>query len=103
MIELPLKHADIFLRIGAKPSGHGIILAGPPGTGKIVRAPASQIHEVILSLANNAVHAMRVGGGVLAMTLMAVNVDGDQPPLAPPSSPRPPVRRVRPDSAAPSL
>jgi hypothetical protein len=33
LIELPLKHADLFLRIGAKPSGHGIILAGPPGTG----------------------------------------------------------------------
>jgi hypothetical protein len=34
LIELPLKHADLFLRIGAKPAGHGIILAGPLGTGK---------------------------------------------------------------------
>jgi hypothetical protein len=40
LIELPLKHADIFLRIGAKPSGHGIILAGPPGTGKTLLARA---------------------------------------------------------------
>ena len=40
LIELPLKHADLFLRIGAKPSGHGIILAGPPGTGKTLLACA---------------------------------------------------------------
>jgi AAA+ superfamily predicted ATPase len=40
LIELPLKHADIFLRIGAKPLGHGIILAGPPGTGKTLLARA---------------------------------------------------------------
>jgi AAA+ superfamily predicted ATPase len=40
LIELPLKHADIFLRIGAKPSGHGVILAGPPGTGKTLLARA---------------------------------------------------------------
>jgi SpoVK/Ycf46/Vps4 family AAA+-type ATPase len=40
LIELPLKHADLFLRIGAKPIGHGIILAGPPGTGKTLLARA---------------------------------------------------------------
>lgn len=40
LIELPLKHADLFLRIGAKPTGHGIILAGPPGTGKALLARA---------------------------------------------------------------
>jgi hypothetical protein len=40
LIELPMKHADLFLRIGAKPTGHGIILAGPPGTGKTLLARA---------------------------------------------------------------
>ena len=46
LIELPLKHADIFLGIGAKPIGHGIILAGPPCTGKtlLARAIDSQSH-----------------------------------------------------------
>ena len=40
LVELPIKHADLFLRIGAKPIGHGIILAGPPGTGKTLLARA---------------------------------------------------------------
>jgi AAA+ superfamily predicted ATPase len=40
LIELPLKHADLFLWIGAKPIGRGIILAGPPGTGKTLLARA---------------------------------------------------------------
>jgi len=44
LIELPLKHADLFLRIGAKPIGHGIILAGSPSMGKtqLARAVASE-------------------------------------------------------------
>ncbi len=40
LIELPLKHADLFLRIGAKPISHGIILAGPPGIGRTLLARA---------------------------------------------------------------
>jgi hypothetical protein len=40
LIELPLKHGDIFKQIGAKPVGHGIILAGPPGAGKTLLARA---------------------------------------------------------------
>ena len=40
LIELPVKHAHLFIRIGAKPSGHSIMLAGPPGTGKTLLARA---------------------------------------------------------------
>ena len=37
---MPLKHVDTFRRIGAKPSGHGIIFAGPSGRGKTLLARA---------------------------------------------------------------
>jgi len=40
LIELPLRHADLFTRIGATPRAGGFILAGPPGTGKTLLARA---------------------------------------------------------------
>ena len=40
LIELPLRHADLFTRIGAEPKAGGVILAGPPGTGKTLLARA---------------------------------------------------------------
>ncbi len=40
LIELPLKHAELFILIGAKPKAGGVILAGPPGTGKTLLARA---------------------------------------------------------------
>jgi len=40
LVELPLRHADLFARIGASPRAHGAILAGPPGTGKSLLARA---------------------------------------------------------------
>jgi ATP-dependent 26S proteasome regulatory subunit len=40
LIELPLRHADLFTRIGATPRAGGVILAGPPGTGKTLLARA---------------------------------------------------------------
>ncbi len=40
LIELPLRHADLFVRIGATPRAGGVILAGPPGTGKTLLARA---------------------------------------------------------------
>ncbi len=40
LVELPLKHAELFLRIGATPKAGGVILAGPPGTGKTLLARA---------------------------------------------------------------
>jgi len=40
VVELPLKHAELFARIGASPRAHGAILAGPPGTGKSLLARA---------------------------------------------------------------
>ena len=40
LVELPLKHAELFARIGATPQANGLILAGPPGTGKTLLARA---------------------------------------------------------------
>jgi len=40
LVELPLKHADLFALIGARPRAQGAILAGPPGTGKSLLARA---------------------------------------------------------------
>jgi transitional endoplasmic reticulum ATPase len=39
MIELPLKHPEIFQRLGIKPP-KGVLLHGPPGTGKTLLAKA---------------------------------------------------------------
>jgi len=40
LVELPLRHADLFARVGAPLPAHGLILAGPPGTGKSLLARA---------------------------------------------------------------
>ena len=43
MVELPLRHPQLFKAIGVKPP-RGILLYGPPGTGKtlIARAVANE-------------------------------------------------------------
>uniref|UniRef100_A0A1I8F6I1 AAA domain-containing protein n=1 Tax=Macrostomum lignano TaxID=282301 RepID=A0A1I8F6I1_9PLAT len=44
MVELPLRHPQLFKSIGVKPPPRGILLYGPPGTGKtlIARAVANE-------------------------------------------------------------
>ena len=44
-------------------------------TNDIVIADATQVHQIVMNLCTNAAHAMRQKGGVLGVTLKAVNLD----------------------------
>ena len=51
MIELPLRHPEIFEKLGIKPP-KGVLFYGPPGTGKtlIAKAVANEVDAHFLSL-----------------------------------------------------
>jgi two-component system cell cycle sensor histidine kinase/response regulator CckA len=62
---------EIYQHITTIPKG-GMVLADP-----------TQIHQLLMNLGTNAAHAMRIGGGILSVSLSDVEVDASQIALFP--------------------
>ena len=62
MIELPLKHPEVFERLGVE-APKGVLLHGPPGTGKtlIAKAVANETFASFISLSGAEVHGKYYG------------------------------------------
>ena len=62
MIELPLRHPEVFDRLGIEPP-KGILLHGPPGTGKtlIAKAVANETFATFISLSGAEIHGKYYG------------------------------------------
>ncbi|MEM3192931.1 MAG: CDC48 family AAA ATPase, partial [Candidatus Parvarchaeota archaeon] len=62
MVELPLKHPEIFIRLGVNPP-KGVLLYGPPGTGKtlLARAVADESNAHFISINGPEVMSKWVG------------------------------------------
>lgn len=67
MIELPLKHPELFERLGIEPP-KGILLHGPPGTGKTLLAKAVANESGARFFVINGPEVMCVGGDTKIMT-----------------------------------
>ncbi len=62
MIELPLRHPEVFERLGIEPL-KGVLLHGPPGTGKtlIAKAVANETFATFISLSGAEIHGKYYG------------------------------------------
>jgi len=62
MVEIPLKHPEVFERLGVEPP-KGVLLYGPPGTGKtlLARAVANESDAYFISIAGPEVVSKWVG------------------------------------------
>jgi len=62
MIELPLRHPEVFYRLGIEPP-KGVLLHGPPGTGKtlIAKAVANETFATFISLSGAEIHGKYYG------------------------------------------
>ena len=62
MIELPLRHPEVFDRLGVEPP-KGVLLHGPPGTGKtlIAKAVANETFATFISVSGGEIHGKFYG------------------------------------------
>jgi transitional endoplasmic reticulum ATPase len=62
MIELPLKHPEVFIKLGIKPP-QGVLMHGPPGTGKtlIAKAVANESGAKFISIAGPEIMSKHYG------------------------------------------
>ncbi len=62
MIELPLRHPEVFDRLGIEPP-KGVLLHGPPGTGKtlIAKAVANETFATFISISGGEIHGKFYG------------------------------------------
>ena len=62
MIELPLRHPEVFDRLGIEPP-KGVLLHGPPGTGKtlIAKAVANETFATFISISGAEIHGKFYG------------------------------------------
>ena len=62
MIELPLRHPEVFDRLGIEPP-RGVLLHGPPGTGKtlIAKAVANETFATFISISGAEIHGKYYG------------------------------------------
>lgn len=62
MVEIPMKHPEIFERLGVEPP-KGVLLYGPPGTGKtlLARAVANEADAYFISIAGPEIMSKWVG------------------------------------------
>ncbi len=69
LIEIPLKHADLYAAVGATVQPTGVILAGPPGTGKtlLARAIAGECGVHCETVAGPEILSQWVGGSEQAL------------------------------------
>jgi SpoVK/Ycf46/Vps4 family AAA+-type ATPase len=67
MVELPLKHPEIFTKLGIEPP-KGVLLHGPPGTGKTLLAKAVANESEANFILINGPEIMCVGGETMILT-----------------------------------
>lgn len=82
MVEIPLKHPEVFERLGVEPP-KGVLLFGPPGTGKtlLARAVANESDAHFISLAGPEIMSKWVGEAEKKLREIFENAEKNAPSI----------------------